>query len=31
VERLVRPACFVLTPQPILQLLRDSIAQALAT
>ena len=29
VERLVRPACFVLTPQPILQLLRGSIAQAL--
>ena len=26
---LVRPACFVLTPQPILQLLRDSIAEAL--
>ena len=29
VERRVRPACFVLTPQPILQLLRDSIAQTL--
>ena len=28
-ERLVRPACFVLTPQPILQFLHDSIAQAL--